>query len=165
MNELYDARTKWKMIGLGLHLPPPDLDAMSGNHLECLENSLKQWLNGIDPLPTWDALIAVLRSRVVGEEKKAQDLEEKYCSIPLTLADTFTLTRIQGTCAMAMYTYNITRVSIFLSAKKTATTPLPRAQSGTSDGSETFPTHDQHEVTPGKDMHGYYIIPHSTVLM
>ena len=84
MNELYDARTKWKMIGLGLRLPPTDLEAMSGDHLECLANSLKQWLNGIDPLPTWDALIVVLRSPTVGEKKKAQELEEKFCRTPPT---------------------------------------------------------------------------------
>ena len=102
MNELCDVRKKWKLIGLGLRLPPSDLDAMNGDPLECLQNSLSQWLNGIDPLPTWDALIAVLRSRVVGEEKKAQELEEKYCGITPTLSDT---TRMQGTCAMAMYTY------------------------------------------------------------
>jgi hypothetical protein len=98
MNELYDARTKWKMIGLGLHLPPPDLDAMSGNHLECLENSLKQWLNGIDPLPTWDALIAVLRLPTVGEKKKAKELEEKFCRVTPTLADT--PTHMQGSIAI-----------------------------------------------------------------
>ena len=88
MNELYDARTKWKRIGLGLRLPPSDLDAMSGDPLDCLQNSLSQWLNGIDPLPTWDALIAVLRSRVVGEEKKAQELEEKFCPVTPTVTDT-----------------------------------------------------------------------------
>ena len=88
MNELYDARTKWKLTGLGLRLPPIDLDAMSGDPLECLQNALSKWLNGIDPIPTWDALIAVLRSRVVGEEKKAQELEEKFCCITPALSDT-----------------------------------------------------------------------------
>ena len=72
-------RSKWKVIGLGLRVPPSDLEAMSGSPLECLQSSLTKWLKGIDPLPTWDALVAVLRSRVVGEEKKAQELEEKFC--------------------------------------------------------------------------------------
>ena len=95
LNELYDVRKKWKLIGLGLRLPPSDLDAMSGDPLECLQNSLSQWLNGIDPSPTWDALIAVLRSRVVGEEKKAQELEEKFCPVTPTLSGA--LTHMQGT--------------------------------------------------------------------
>ena len=90
MNELCDVRTKWKLIGLGLRLPPSDLDAMRGDSLECLQNSLSQWLKEIDPLPTWDALIAVLRSRVVGEKKKAQELEEKFCPVTPTLSDTHT---------------------------------------------------------------------------
>ena len=94
MNELYDVRKKWKLIGLGLRLPPSDLDAISGDPLECLQTSLSKWLKGIDPLPTWDALIAVLRSRVVDEEKKAQELEEKFCRIPPALTDT--RTEMQG---------------------------------------------------------------------
>ena len=91
MNELYDARTKWKLIGLGLRLPHSDLDAMSGDPLECLENSLSKWLKGIDPLPTWDALIAVLRSRVVGEDKKAQELEEKFCRVTPPVQSIYTV--------------------------------------------------------------------------
>ena len=72
-------RSKWKVIGLGLGVPPSDLEAMSGNPQECLERLLTKWLKGIDPPPTWEALVAVLRSRVVGEERKAQELEEKFC--------------------------------------------------------------------------------------
>ena len=78
MNELYDVRSKWKVIGLGLRVPPSDLEAISGDPLECLQSSLTKWLKGIDPPPTWKALVDVLRSRVVGEEKKAQELE-KFC--------------------------------------------------------------------------------------
>ena len=96
MNELYDVRAKWRLIGLGLQIPPTDLDAMSGQPMERLQKSLSKWLNGIDPLPTWDALIAVLRSPVLGEEKKAQELEEKYCGVTPSLSDTSTLTHMQG---------------------------------------------------------------------
>ena len=80
-------RSKWKVIGLGLRVPPPDLEAMSGSPLECLQSSLTKWLKGIDPPPTWKALVAVLRSRVVGEEKKAQELEEKFCVSTSPLSD------------------------------------------------------------------------------
>ena len=71
-------RSKWKYIGLGLGVPRSDLDTMSGDPLDCLESILAKWLKGTDSPPTWDALMAVLRSRVVGEEKKAQELEEKF---------------------------------------------------------------------------------------
>ena len=79
MNELYDVRAKWKQIGLGLFFPESDLDAISGTPQECLQKLLSKWLKRLEPLPTWDRLVAVLRSRVIGEEKKAQELEEKFC--------------------------------------------------------------------------------------
>ena len=90
MNELYDVRAKWKMIGLGLRLPHSDLEAMSGSHLECLQSSVSKWLKGIDPPPTWQAIVAVLRSKVVGEEGIAKELEEKYCH------DVPSVSRMQG---------------------------------------------------------------------
>lgn len=81
LNELYDARCKWKMIGLGLRIPHSDLDEMSStNPLECLQNIVCKWLSGIDPPPMWETLLSVLRSRLVGEERKAQELEQKYCA-------------------------------------------------------------------------------------
>ena len=79
MNELHDVRTKWKMIGLGLRLPHSDLDAMSGSPQDCLQSSMSKWLKGVDPPPTWQAIVAVLRSRAVGEERIANELEEKFC--------------------------------------------------------------------------------------
>ena len=39
---------------------------------------MSKWLKGVDPSPTWQAIVAVLRSRLVDEKKKAQDLEEKF---------------------------------------------------------------------------------------
>ena len=73
-------RKKWKYIGLGLGVPQTDIDTITGDPLDCLGSILTKWLKGIDPHPTWKALVAVLRSRVVGEEKKAQELE-KFCII------------------------------------------------------------------------------------
>ena len=79
MNELYDVRTNWKMIGLGLRLPHSDLEAMSGSPQECLERSMSKWLKGIDTVPTWQAIVAVLRSPLLDEKKKAKELEDKFC--------------------------------------------------------------------------------------
>ena len=80
LTELYEVRTKWKWIGLGLRLLESDLEAMSGSHLDCLKSMLRKWLKGIEPLPTWRALVDVLKSPVVGENRKAQELLDKLCS-------------------------------------------------------------------------------------
>ena len=72
-------RTKWKMIGLGLRLRSSDLEAMSGSPQDCLESSMSKWLKRVDPSPTWKAIVAVLRSKVVDEEGRAKELEEKFC--------------------------------------------------------------------------------------
>ena len=53
---------------------------MSGSHLDCLKSMLRKWLKGIEPLPTWRALVDVLKSPVVGENRKAQELLDKLCS-------------------------------------------------------------------------------------
>ena len=79
MTELHDVRDKWKMIGLGLRLPHSDLEAISGSPQDCLERSMSKWLKRVDPPPTWQAIVAVLRSKVVGEERIAKELEEKFC--------------------------------------------------------------------------------------
>ena len=81
VNELYDKRTKWKRIGLGLSVPKSDLEAMSGNNYDCLETMLSTWLKGINPPPTWERLVVVLQSTVVDEKKKAAEIEEKFCNV------------------------------------------------------------------------------------
>jgi hypothetical protein len=97
VNELYDIRTKWKRIGLGLSVPRSDLEAMSGDPFDCLETMLSTWLKGISPPPTGERLVAVLRSKVVDEEKKAAEIEEKFCTVvtptavPGSYASTYTM--------------------------------------------------------------------------
>lgn len=88
VNELYDQRTKWKRIGLGLSVPKSDLEAMSGNDdYDCLENMLSKWLKGINPPPSWERLVAVLCSKVVDEEKKAKEIEDKFCAVVISTTD------------------------------------------------------------------------------
>ena len=72
-------RTKWKMIGLGLRLPHSDLEAMSSSPQDCLERSMSKWLKRVDPPPTWQAIVDVLRSPLVNEHWLANYLEEKFC--------------------------------------------------------------------------------------
>ena len=79
LNDLYEVKLKWKWIGLGLGFSVSDLDAMSGSPLECLQCMLSRWLKGINPQPTWDALVNVLKAPMVDEKRKAQELEDKFC--------------------------------------------------------------------------------------
>ena len=90
MNELYDVRTKWRMIGLGLRLRHSDLEAMSGSPQDCLESTMSKWLKRVDPPPTWQAIVAVLRSPLVDEKMKAKDLEERFC------LEISSVSRVQG---------------------------------------------------------------------
>ena len=94
------------MIALGLRLSQSDIDAMRGEDLHCLQSSLSKWLKGIDPLPTWKILVAVLKSRLVGEEKKAQELEKRYCTNPMAQVDP-----IQGS-TVAVYTGAVQKVGL-----------------------------------------------------
>ena len=50
-------------------------------------DQMAEWIR-IAPPPTWDALISVLRSPAVGAEKKAQELEEKFCRVTPALSGT-----------------------------------------------------------------------------
>ena len=41
---------------------------------------VSEWLNQSVPLPTWNALVAVLRTQLVGEKELADTLHERFCS-------------------------------------------------------------------------------------
>ena len=80
--ELYEARTKWYDIGLALKVPVTTLDSIEGqfdNHSDKLREALKVWLKTARE-PTWQDVVGVLKSRVVGEPKLASDIEAKHCT-------------------------------------------------------------------------------------
>ena len=60
LNAVWDRRSKWYNIGLGLGIESSTLDATSRNchHQceDCLREVLKEWLKQVEPRPTWDAL-------------------------------------------------------------------------------------------------------------
>ncbi len=78
LTELVDVcAADWENIGLGLRLKPGTLGAMKGPFKEpkdCLRDMLKEWLN-TSPDPSWQSLIRVLRSPIVGQESLARRLE------------------------------------------------------------------------------------------
>ena len=79
--EVFKACPKWYDVGLELRVPVHTLDSIRiqfTDPADCLRETLKQWLKGIDPKPTWSALVDALRSDAVGEHCLARELEEKY---------------------------------------------------------------------------------------
>ena len=48
------------------------------NPTECLREMLSEWLSGINPYPTWEALAQALESLTVGESRLAMNVREKY---------------------------------------------------------------------------------------
>lgn len=69
-------------IGLGLNLIKSDLDAIKercgGNPDACFLEMLAEWLNKVDPRPTWSAMIAVLEKPAVGYQYLAEELKKKF---------------------------------------------------------------------------------------
>ena len=82
--ELFKARAKWYDIGLALKVPVNTLDSIKldvqfGNHSDKLRETLKIWLKTATE-PSWQDVVGVLKSPVVGEPKLASDIEAKYCT-------------------------------------------------------------------------------------
>ena len=81
LQEAYEARNKWYDIGLGLKVSVATLDGIksqSDDPKDCLRETLKPWLKGTDPKPTWRALVEALKSCIVEEHQLAKRLEAKY---------------------------------------------------------------------------------------
>ena len=91
LNELHHVAPKWKMIGLGLCIPHHRLEALDKgdeDSLKCLQGVISMWLEEAELHPTWEALIDVLASRVVGEMGLAERLRMKFCSVSRYLPET-----------------------------------------------------------------------------
>ena len=83
MEELNDTRVKWYNIGLQLRMSIGTLDAIKEQYDDfshCLRETLKAWLKTCPSAPTWNNIVAALKSSTVGEVRLAADLEQKYCS-------------------------------------------------------------------------------------
>ena len=77
---LHDVRSKWENIGIEL-LNKNDTDAIKRQHsslnpVDCLTDMLSIYLKS--DYPSWEAIIAALRAKAVGEAGLAQDLEQRY---------------------------------------------------------------------------------------
>lgn len=80
-NATYEARAKWKQIGIQLNLTSGDLEAISkenqksGDRLTAL---LDLWLRNSEE-GTWAVLVEALCSPFVGHAKLAKTISKKYC--------------------------------------------------------------------------------------
>ncbi len=74
---LYSAKAKWYYIGLVLGLEPHELDSIRGEDEDCLRRVLNVYLQKTETLkPTWQSLLDALRSKIVGQEHVAQEIEK-----------------------------------------------------------------------------------------
>ncbi len=80
---LWKVRYNWFKIGIGLDLSYSDLENIqseSGLYRDNdarLTKMIEIWLKRRDPRPTWQALIDVLESDMLGEEWLAEDIKAK----------------------------------------------------------------------------------------
>ena len=84
LNELHTVRANWYLIGLQLDIPHTTLDCLKQNHSDpsdLMREVLKYWLDtAVDPRPSWEAVVAALRSPVVDKKCIAEKLESMYCA-------------------------------------------------------------------------------------
>ena len=80
--ELWDARPKWRTIGLGLKIRPPDLDVIdqNGEGIDAkFESMILKWLqNGKNC--TWASICKILSTRSVGHSNLAEEIRRKKCA-------------------------------------------------------------------------------------
>ncbi len=79
-NEMFEARAKWRQIGIQLGLTTGDLEAFSKKYHDpdnLIESVLDWWFRNNEN-PTWAVLIEALRSQSVGHTKLAQTIWTKY---------------------------------------------------------------------------------------
>ena len=84
LNALHPVRASWYNIGLELDIPHATLDCFEENHsdqIDLLREVLKYWFKtAVDPRPSWEAVVAALRSCIVNEWFVAAQLESEYCA-------------------------------------------------------------------------------------
>ncbi len=81
LTELREVSADWHDIGLALRMLSGTLDSMRAPYKgprDCMKDMLKEWLNASDD-PSWEGLVAALRSPIVRKEALARQLEDKYC--------------------------------------------------------------------------------------
>ena len=77
--EVVHLPSKWYTLGLLLNVPKSSLSTIRTNNpddLDCLCETLQEWLNQIDSPPTWHELADVVEPF---DPSKAQKIRQHYC--------------------------------------------------------------------------------------
>ena len=84
LSELHPVYASWYNIGLQLGIPYHRLECVKQMYInpsELMREMLARWFKtAIDPRPTWEAVVAALRSPSVDAQHLAKQLESKYCT-------------------------------------------------------------------------------------
>ena len=78
---LVEISHKWYDIGLQIKVKPNVLNRIQSQYSDpavCLRMTLSDWLVGINPYPTWEALAKALESRSVKEDRLAKKVRETF---------------------------------------------------------------------------------------
>jgi len=84
--KLFAVRTKWYNLGLELGQRASNLDSINarytGNPDECFRQVILDWLKGISPSPTWQAVVNALKSPTVAEHQVAEQIQTELSQPP-----------------------------------------------------------------------------------
>ena len=76
---LYVVKTEWYNLGLELGQRVSTLDSIdtkySGDPSQCFRQVLKEWLKGVNPPPTWQAMVNALKSPTVAQPQVAEHIQ------------------------------------------------------------------------------------------
>ena len=83
--KLCDVKTEWYNLGLELGLRPPTLDSIGAKYKDdpsqCFRQVLSEWLKGVEPPPTWQAMIEALNSPTVAQYHLAEKIRPPASSM------------------------------------------------------------------------------------
>ena len=83
LEEILEAKTHTRFIGLKLKLPNHVVDGIHMQYSDSRDHLyyvIKEYLEQVDPTPTWRAIADALRSPPVNLPRLAKRIEDKYCS-------------------------------------------------------------------------------------
>ncbi len=79
--ELKLLASRWHEIGILLDMEPGKLNIIKadnpGDAVGCLRHMIEEWLNSINPRPTWEELVEAIKDI---NERKSEDIRLKYCT-------------------------------------------------------------------------------------
>ena len=83
--KLFSVKTDWYNLGLELGQRVPTLDGIdakySGDPLQCFRQVLKEWLKGVNPPPTWQAMVNALKSHTVAQYHLAEQIQAELPTV------------------------------------------------------------------------------------